>query len=819
LKPARFEHSLEDQLDAGWPRAPPRGPRSWPIHGIRSTTDGGFLIDSRTRNALLVYPRFPPSYWGFQYALELLDKGSAMPPLGLITVAGMFPDGYRLRLVDMNVAELTDDDLDWADLVLTSTMVVQRRSLQEVIARCNRRGTPVVVGGPHPTSYFDEIHGADHYVLEEVEESFPRFLADWEAGCAETIYRPEGKPAVTDTPVPRFDLLDLDAYSSMALQFSRGCPFDCEFCDITKLFGRKPRTKSNEQMTAEMDALYDLGWRGAVFLVDDNFIGNKKEALRLLPAVTEWQRERDYPFGLYTEASVNLAKLDPLMDAMVDAGFSMVFLGIESPNPEALQKTKKGQNTARGDDDFLLHAVRTIQNRGLEVSGGFILGLDGDGSEVFDAQVDFIQEAGIPMAMVGLLTAIRGTDLYHRLEREGRLLEESTGNNVEVTLNFEPELDRDVLIEGYRQVLARLYDPSLESYFERCWTLLANLGPGARPCREISKSEVRGALRSFRRQLLSRQAPGYLKLLGRTLLRRPAMFPEAVRLGIMGLHFQKFTEQTLAAHEFRETALEDYDRVEGLVLRAGELRGRAGKALRRHAHQTLRRLRRLNRRLRPEFRPSLPDWPRVREGIQSCVRDSAALQLLHRAGPTFRGLFEGISWPAALKTRGYALAERRGAGTGVENGGRRPTVSVAPLLEEGRMRRSLEVFLEELGVQVMTATEQIKHLGNEGLERLARIREEGHDATDRLLEYLGSVGGSIDTLVVPLTEGVGHAGESAQVLVARASSAAANLPQLVCLRIESGRRKVRESLADLGLALTGDRRRVDAALERAMVWV
>jgi radical SAM superfamily enzyme YgiQ (UPF0313 family) len=772
---------------------------------------------SAGRRALLVYPRFPPSYWGFQYALELLGKGSAMPPLGLITVAGMFPDRYRLRLVDMNVTELTDDDLDWADLVLTSTMVVQRRSLQEVIARCNRRGKPVVVGGPHPTSYFDEIHGADHYVLDEVEESFPRFLADWEAGCAEPIYRPEGRPPVTATPVARFDLLDLDAYSSMALQFSRGCPFDCEFCDITKLFGRKPRTKTNEQMTAELDALYDLGWRGSVFLVDDNFIGNKAEALRLLPALTAWQQERDYPFRLYTEASVNLAKVEPLMDAMVDAGFSMVFLGIESPNPEALRKTRKGQNTARGDDDYVLHAVRTIQSRGLEVSGGFILGLDGDGPEVFDAQVDFIEQAGIPMAMVGLLTAIRGTDLYDRFGREGRLLEESTGNNVEVTLNFEPELDRDLLIAGYRQVLARLYAPDLESYFERCWTLLSSLGPGARPRRRVGRSEALGALRSLRRQLLSRQAPAYLKLLGRTLRHRPEMFPEAVRLAIMGLHFQKFTEQILAAHDFREAALEDYDRVAALVLRAEELRGHADTALQRRAKRKLRRLRRLHRRLRPEFRPNLPEWSRVREGIERCVRDSAAVQLLHRAAPTFRGLFEGLSWPAALRAQGYAVAERLGTGAG--DGERTPTVSVAPLLEEGRLLRSLEVFLEELGVRVMSATEQIEQLGHEGLERLARIRDERHDATDRLLDYLRTVGGSIDALVVPLSEGVGHAGERIQILAGRASSGAAELPHLVCLRIDSGRRKVRESLVDLGLALTGDRSRVDAALERAMVWV
>src|SRR3990172_3941338 len=275
-----------------------------------------------TKNALLVYPQFPPSYWGFRYALELLGKRSAMPPLGLLTVAAMFPQSYNLRL-----------------------------------------------GHPHVTP-----------------------LCDWEAGQAKHLYRPASKPAITCTPVPRFELLDLSAYSSMALQFSRGCPFDCEFCDITKLFGRVPRTKSTPQMLAELDALDAQGWRGALFLVDDNFIGNKKEALRLLPAVTKWQREHGYPFDLYTEASVNLAKLEPLLDAMVEAGFTMTFLGIDSPNPEALRRTKKVQNTDHGDEHHLLHAVTAIQRKGIEATGGFILGLDGDGPEVFDAQIDFIQE-------------------------------------------------------------------------------------------------------------------------------------------------------------------------------------------------------------------------------------------------------------------------------------------------------------------------------------------------------------------------------------------------------------------------------------------
>jgi radical SAM superfamily enzyme YgiQ (UPF0313 family) len=428
-------------------------------------------------HALLVYPELPPSYWDFRYALDLLGKRASMPPLGLLTVAAMFPENWELRLVDMNVDPLEDEDLEWADLVLTSTMVVQQRSLRDVLARCKAIGRPVAVGGPHPSSCPAEISGADYFLLGEVEEIFPRFLRDWQAGVAAPVYRPQARPAVTITPVPHFDLIDHEAYRSMALQFSRGCPFDCEFCDITQLYGRFPRTKTNAQMVAELDRLYELGWRGSVFVVDDNFIGNRREAMSLLPAVASWQRERGYPFDLYTEASVDLAKHETLMDGMVEAGFTMVFLGIESPNPEALRKTRKVQNTVRGEDDYLLRAVRRIQEKGLEVTGGFILGLDGDGREVFDAQIDFVQRAGIPIAMVGLLTALRGSHLYTRLEHEGRLLDESTGNNVEIALNFEPELGREVLIVGYRRVLSALYGPRLESYFERCRTLLARLGP------------------------------------------------------------------------------------------------------------------------------------------------------------------------------------------------------------------------------------------------------------------------------------------------------------------------------------------------------
>ncbi len=764
------------------------------------------MSHARTYNALLVYPRFPPSYWGFQYAIELLGKRSAMPPLGLITVGAMFPDHYRLRLVDMNVQELRDQDLDWADLVLTSTMVVQQRSLQEVISRTRGRGTPIAVGGPHPTSYSVDIAGASYYLMDEVEETFPRFLADWEDGRATKVYRTESKPPVTATPVPRFDLLDLDAYGSMALQFSRGCPFNCEFCDITKLFGRVPRTKSNEQMLGELDRLYATGWRGAVFLVDDNFIGNKREALRLLPAVADWQKQRGYPFDFYTEASVNLAKLEPLMDAMVDAGFTMTFLGIESPNPEALKKTNKVQNTARDDHEYLLHAVETIQRKGLEVSGGFILGLDGDGPEIFDAQVEFIQRAGIPMAMVGLLTAIRGTDLYARLDREGRLVSESSGNNVEIVLNFEPELDRSELIGGYRRVLSTLYDPGLKSYFERCWTLLARLGQRSRPPRSVGRAELVALLRSLRIQLLSRQGPAYLKFLARTLARRPKLFAEAIRLAIKGLHFQRFTAQTLAAHDYREAALAAYGRVEEAVEEVALVPSGLQESLRAQVDEALRGLRRFYRRLRPEFRTSmLPDRSTVEMAIRACVREAGSLQLVERMRSFLGCWFTETSSLSALRTEGYAPTEEwRGAGSPQR-------VAVAPLLEQRRDRRTLEVFFEELGVRVMSAAEQVAELGHDGL---AWLGSDG-SAADRFLAYLSEIGERIDTLIVPMTTALGEAGEKIQILAASAKDCTSALPDLACFHWEESRRRLRARLIDLGTSITGDRVRAEEAFERA----
>ena len=512
-------------------------------------------------NALLVYPEYPPSYWGVNFALEIFRIKAAFPPLGLLTVAAMFPPKYNLRVVDMNVAPLEDSDLEWADLVFTSSMVVQRESLRTVTQRCNRAGVPVMAGGPYPTTYHGEIGGVDHFVLDEVEETFVDFLRDLENGTAAAIYREPRKPDVTRTPVPRFDLIDMKAYYSMSIQFSRGCPFDCEFCDITKLYGRVPRTKLPDQVLDEFELLYRLGWRSHVFLVDDNFIGNKREAMKLVRAIADWQKARGYPFSLFTEASVNLARMDELMDGMIEAGFNSVFLGIETPNPKALRKMKKPQNVSKREENYLFNCVRKIQQKGMRVDGGFILGLDDDDEGAFDAQIDFIQGVGIPMAMVGLLNALKDTNLYDRLNRENRLLEESFGSStdrvlnltsVNVALNFKPEMDIETLMEGYRRVITTIYDPTLEKYFMRCLTLLEHLRPIPHLLKPMSRNALFLAIMSVRRQLSARQIPAYTKFIAKVSRDHPGLLPEAIRLAALGYHFEKITSQQIAIGDFKQ---------------------------------------------------------------------------------------------------------------------------------------------------------------------------------------------------------------------------------------------------------------------------
>jgi len=498
-----------------------------------------------SKRILLVHPEFPTTYWSFDHALPFVGKKASLPPLGLMTVAAMLPPAYEVRLVDLNVTALSPADVSWADLVFLSAMIVQKESFDEVTALCRQLGKPVVAGGPYPISMYGQIQGVDHFVLDEAELTLPRFLEDLEKGRPGRVYRDERKPDLTGTPVPRFDLIDVAAYDSMPLQYSRGCPYNCEFCDIIEMFGHVQRTKNPAQFLRELDAVWATGFRGGVFIVDDNFIGNRRKTRELLRAVSGWQKEHGHPFPLSTEASIDLAQDEELLDLMVEAGFVMVFVGIETPDEATLAFTQKTQNLKAG----ILASVLKIQARGIEVTGGFIVGFDTDTPDIYQRQIDFIQEAGIPIAMVGLLNAVPKTQLYKRLQAEGRLLADTTGNNTHtLRLNFVPRRPEAEVVEGYKRVLATLYSP--ENYFRRCATLLERLPRRSRSGRPVSWSGIRALLRSLVQQTFSPYGWHYLSLLAGAALRRPALFPDAVACAIKGHHLFMITEEILKADAF-----------------------------------------------------------------------------------------------------------------------------------------------------------------------------------------------------------------------------------------------------------------------------
>ena len=514
---------------------------------------------------LPVYPEFPVTFWSFKYAVEYVGKKSSMPPTGLATVVAMLPSQKFdvHRIVDLNVESLTDEQIKSSDLIFTSSMIVQEGSHNEVIDRAHFYGKKVVAGGPFPTSYWERNRKADHVVAGEAEITLGPFLEDLLSGNARERYdekdllrggrvsvevRKNGKPIITGTPVPRWDLVDLEKYFSAAIQYSRGCPFDCDFCDITKLYGREPRTKTPGQMINEFEALRNRGFSGDVFIVDDNFIGNSSNLRKFLPVVIDWQERNNYPFSFFTEASMNLAwdSNKDILEDMVKAGFSQVFLGIESVDEEVLKNMKKQQNVRMNP----LEAVRRIQEAGLEVTGGFIVGNDGDRKDVFDNLYKFIQEAGIVIPMPGLLTALNGTDLYKRLEREGRLRGDSMGNNTHhLGFNFEPKLDEEFLISGYVGLLERLFNP--KNYYERCRVLQDRLGKSIGG-RKIGWSDVSAFGKSVKRQLFARGGLEYSKHLISAAITSPRQFPKAVTQAIKLDHFGKLTRATSDVYNYRE---------------------------------------------------------------------------------------------------------------------------------------------------------------------------------------------------------------------------------------------------------------------------
>lgn len=486
-------------------------------------------------NVLLVYPIYPETFWSFKYAMKYISKKAAFPPLGLLTIGSMLPSNWDKRLADLNVRELKDSDILWADLVFISAMLVQMKSAKEIIVRCKALGRAVVAGGPGFTTQHEKLEGVDHFVLNEGEITLPLFIKDFLEGNAKHIYSSEEKPDITTTPAPMWSLINLKEYGTMPVQYSRGCPFDCEFCDIIIMNGRIPRTKTPEQMLNEFQTLYDAGWRGPVFIVDDNFIGNKASVKKMLPLMIEWQKAHRYPFVIITEASVNLAEDEELMVLMSKANFSKVFLGIETPCIESLEECGKRQNTKHS----LKEAVDTIHRHGMQVMGGFIVGFDHDREDIFDSQIKFIQQTGVVTAMVGILMALPQTRLWYRLKAEGRLTSEADGNH-EGSINFIPKMSVDKIQEGYKKILSSIY--SSKQYYKRVNTFLKNYKPTIKT--RLSWSELKAFARStWRIGIFSRSRFRYWKLLAKTFFTKTKSFPTAVELAIIGQHFEKNTKK------------------------------------------------------------------------------------------------------------------------------------------------------------------------------------------------------------------------------------------------------------------------------------
>ena len=486
-------------------------------------------------NALLIYPAFPETFWSYKYALKFIRKKAAFPPLGLLTVGTMLPGKWSKRLVDMNVTKLTEKDLAWADCVFISAMAVQRESARQTISRCKDTGLKVVAGGPLFTGQYELFDEVDHFVLNEAELTLPSFLTDFERECARRVYTTCEFANIKATPAPMWELIELNRYASMSIQFSRGCPFNCDFCNVTALFGHRPRIKTSAQIIAELDSLYNLGWRGRIFFVDDNFIGNKKYLLtELLPALIEWQKDKKQ-ISFNTETSVNLADDELLMEMMGKAGFDTVFIGIETPDEAGLAECNKKQNKSRD----LIESVKRIQRAGLEVQGGFIVGFDSDTPSIFQRQIDFIQKSGIVTAMVGLLQAPPGTSLYKRLKQEGRL-SGLASSNTDGKTNIIPRMELKVLCEGYKKIMCHIYSP--KHYYERVRTFLQEYKT---PETEIHLDFQRfmAFFRScIRLGVFGRERFQYWKLLLWTLRKRPELLPLAITFAIYGHHFRRICE-------------------------------------------------------------------------------------------------------------------------------------------------------------------------------------------------------------------------------------------------------------------------------------
>ncbi|MBN2159616.1 MAG: B12-binding domain-containing radical SAM protein [Spirochaetes bacterium] len=504
----------------------------------------------RKKSVLMIYPRLPATFWNNDHGIVNFSRQKTVqPPLGLLTVAAILPREYEVGLVDLNTGPLRVEDVRTSDLVFLSAMAIQKDSFDQIVALCNSLGVTVVAGGPYPTACCEEIPGVDHFVLNEAEITLPEFIRDYEKGRPKKVYRTDAKPDITRSPVPRFDLIDPEDYYMLPVQFSRGCPYGCEFCDIISQYGRAFRSKTPEQFLRELDAVFATGYRGELFLVDDNFIGNREKAKALLRRVAEWQKEHDMPFELMTQASLDLAGDDELLDLMVASQFCRVLLGIETPVGTTLEYTGKKHNA--GVD--LLASVKKVMGRGIMVMGAFIVGFDTDPENIFDLQIDFIRESGIPVAGVGLLKALPGTKLYRRLEKQGRLLgsDSFTGSNDDLSVNFIPRMPKDKLIEGYKKVISTIYRPS--NYFQRCYDMLSLYPKGYMTKVHLRKGFLIPYIRSIFAMTFSSFGIHYIRFFWRIARLNTELLRTASLLTVQGYHFFKFTECLLSDDYFYKT--------------------------------------------------------------------------------------------------------------------------------------------------------------------------------------------------------------------------------------------------------------------------
>jgi len=482
---------------------------------------------------LLIYPQYPETFWSFKQALTFIRKKALLPPLGLMTIASMLPKDFEIKLVDLNIENIDEKDLLWANYVFISAMITQKDSAHQIAEKCSQLGVKTVAGGPLFSSLSDKFPEIDHFVLDEGEITLPLFLEDLKNNNLQKYYRSDEKPDLKTSPIPRWDLIDQKAYVRMPIQYSRGCPYDCEFCDVVKLNGKIPRTKTPEQIIRELDALFDSGWREAVFFVDDNFIGNKNKSKILLKAIAEWKKSKPNSITFMTEASLNVADDEELMDYLREACFTSLFIGLETPSAESLAECGKYQNQNRD----IVASIRTLHNNGFEVSAGFIVGFDNDDVSIFRRQIKFIQKTGIVVAMIGLLQALPGTRLYERLKRENRLLIESSGNNTDFSINFVPKIDTEILINGYKQIVHTVY--SQKYYYDRVLTFIQNYKPYIN-VNTFDLTAIFAVIKSIIYMgILDKSRFYYWKTFFISLFKYPHAFTKFITMSIYYAHFQK----------------------------------------------------------------------------------------------------------------------------------------------------------------------------------------------------------------------------------------------------------------------------------------